>query len=1004
MLQRKPMKSLFVLALIIFGFTANAKNYYLSNSGNDSNNGTDPSTPWQSISKLNSFNFTSGDNILFERGGTFYGTITVSSSNLTFGAYGNGDDPVITGFKTVTNWTNLGGNIWESSSPISSLSSCNVVVVNGVNTAMGRYPNSGYLSISSISSGSLTSSSLSASATNWTGAEVVIKKERWIIDRKTITSASGTTIDFSSSSYTGHSGWGFFIQNDSRTLDTQNEWYYNPSTKKIKIYSTSTPSNVQVSTLSNLVYAVNRNNIVFNGIKFSGANSDAFYLGNFSQSTIQSCYFDFNYNTISGYEYGGSSPNITITGCTINHTNNNAIGLTSEFAGAKITNNLIKNSGVLPGMSGSGDGQAQGLNVMGNNYFIQYNEIDSTGYVPLGFNGSNIICDKNFVNYYGFVKDDGGGIYTGNPQAGVVISNNIILNGIGCDAGTGGTNNGKASGIYCDDNSSGMSILNNSVANAIYAGIFIHNGNNIKIRGNTTFNCGIGLLVDNDNSGSYTKGMVFNANSFVAITTGSQFTPQNQVCLSFKTAHSSGNDIANFGTADSNYYARPMDDNLTIIGTIYGIADNYYSLSTWKSYFGNDINSKKSPKTITNVNDLRFEYNPTSSNKTISLGANYIDLKGNSYNGSVMLAPYSSTVLIKNGPLTNNIAPTANAGSDQIIFLPTDSIKLTGSGNDSDGTITSYLWKKISGPSVTISNSTVAATTVNGLVQGNYQFELTVKDDKGAVGKDTVKITVNPASNKPPTADAGIDQTITLPTNSIMLTGSGNDSDGVIASYLWKKISGPSATISDSTLASTTVKGLVQGNYQFELTVIDNNGAVGTDIINVIVNSTSNKPPTANAGKDQTITLPTDNITLTGSGNDSDGTIVSYLWTKISGPSATISNSTDGNDNSKRTFQGNYQFELTVTDDKGAVGKDVVNVTVNPAPNIPPTASAGADQTINLPTDSISLTGIGTDSDGKIASYLWTKISGPSATISNSKLATTTVNGLLQGNYQFELK
>ena len=101
---------------------------------------------------------------------------------------------------------------------------------------------------------------------------------------------------------------------------------------------------------------------------------------------------------------------------------------------------------------------------------------------------------------------------------------------------------------------------------------------------------------------------------------------------------------------------------------------------------------------------------------------------------------------------------------------------------------------------------------------------------------------------------------------------------------------------------------------------------------------------------------------------------------KISGPSATISNSKLATTTVSGLLQGNYQFELTVTDDKGAVGTDIVNVTVNPAPNIPPTANAGADQTITLPTDSIKLTGIGTDSDGTIASYLWTKISGPSAT------------------------
>ena len=147
MLSRTPMKSLLVLSFIIFGFTVSAKTYYISNSGNDANSGTDPSTPWQTLNKLNSFkSLAPGDNVLFNRGNTFYGSITVSNSGssgnpITYGAYGSGANPVITGFTTVTAWNNLGGNIWESSNAVSTLSSCNMVSVNGVNTAMGRYPN-----------------------------------------------------------------------------------------------------------------------------------------------------------------------------------------------------------------------------------------------------------------------------------------------------------------------------------------------------------------------------------------------------------------------------------------------------------------------------------------------------------------------------------------------------------------------------------------------------------------------------------------------------------------------------------------------------------------------------------------------------------------------------------------------------------------------------------------------------------------------------------------------
>ena len=256
------MKSLLLLlAFIILSFTANATTYYFSASGNDANNGTSTSTPWKTLSKFNSVfsSLSPGDNVLFNRGDVFYGSITINksgtaASRITIGAYGTGAQPIITGFTTVSAWTNLGSNIWESTTAVSTLSTCNMVVINGVNTAMGRYPNTGYLTYqSAVSNKSITSSSLNS--TNWTGAEAVIRKNDWILDRCLITNHSGTTLTYTDpyTSDNAIANFGFFIQNDSRTLDQQNEWYYNPSTKKIRIYSTSSPTNVQVATVSNLL-------------------------------------------------------------------------------------------------------------------------------------------------------------------------------------------------------------------------------------------------------------------------------------------------------------------------------------------------------------------------------------------------------------------------------------------------------------------------------------------------------------------------------------------------------------------------------------------------------------------------------------------------------------------------------------------------------------------------------------------------------------------------------
>src|SRR6187399_1702095 len=121
-------------------------------------------------------------------------------------------------------------------------------------------------------------------------------------------------------------------------------------------------------------------------------------------------------------------------------------------------------------------------------------------------------------------------------------------------------------------------------------------------------------------------------------------------------------------------------------------------------------------------------------------------------------------------------------------------------------------------------------------------------------------------SNKPPIAVAGPDQVITLPIDSVLLDGrSSSDPDRNISNYLWTKISGPvSSNIIKPSDSITKVKALVTGNYFFELKVTDNGGLSAKDTIQIIVNDPSqpNRPPISNAGADQTIILPSNNVNL----------------------------------------------------------------------------------------------------------------------------------------------
>jgi len=121
------------------------------------------------------------------------------------------------------------------------------------------------------------------------------------------------------------------------------------------------------------------------------------------------------------------------------------------------------------------------------------------------------------------------------------------------------------------------------------------------------------------------------------------------------------NDINQFGTSDNQYYVRPINDRVMHDFWTNQASDgdwgNFRAWSTnnpapagtWQAKIGQqDLDSHFSEGLVASTNDIRFEYNPTKTNKVIVLSGNYVDVKGKTYSGSVTLQPYSSVVLIRN--------------------------------------------------------------------------------------------------------------------------------------------------------------------------------------------------------------------------------------------------------------------------------------------------------------------------------------------------------------------
>ncbi len=203
-----------------------------------------------------------------------------------------------------------------------------------------------------------------------------------------------------------------------------------------------------------------------------------------------------------------------------------------------------------------------------------------------------------------------------------------------------------------------------------------------------------------------------------------------------------------------------------------------------------------------------------------------------------------------------NDPPTADAGPDQNVDEET-TVTLDGSNSfDPDDGIASYQWKQIAGPSVSLSNPQSVQPTFLAPNVGtdgvSFIFELTVTDFSSLQSTDTTIVNVI-WLNDPPSADAGVDQTV-LEQSTVTLDGSNSfDPDDGIASYQWKQVEGQSVTLSDPTDYQTTFEApsfddIGDKSLIFELIVTDEGGLQSSDSTTVSVSNFEKDNPGASGG------------------------------------------------------------------------------------------------------------------------------------------------------------
>jgi serine protease len=218
-----------------------------------------------------------------------------------------------------------------------------------------------------------------------------------------------------------------------------------------------------------------------------------------------------------------------------------------------------------------------------------------------------------------------------------------------------------------------------------------------------------------------------------------------------------------------------------------------------------------------------------------------------------------------------------------------------------------------------------------------------------------------------PIASAGPDQVVALGAPVALDGSASRDFNGEIAFHAWDQTAGTPVLLQDADEAVARFTApATPGTLTFQLSVVDDEGNVGTDTTNVIIN----QAPIARAGNDFRLANHLRGTLDGGASTDPGGHIIGYAWRQLSGEAVQLS----GANTALATFTAPATpqylvFELTVYDEHGFSGLDLVVVEI--FANDAPVASAGADF-IARPGGVAALDGSAShDPDGAIVRYAW---------------------------------
>ena len=627
---------------------------YVSNLGNDLTGDGTITKPYATLVKASTL-LTDNTKVLIAKGSTFINDkLDLSNKyNVFVDSYGSGNVPILTGLKTVTEWTDEGGNIWSKQDDDFPIEITNVFLGETKATLARK-------AMSTATAGSnttLTDSELVDADGFWDNAELYVVYYSYMFGVSRIVSYVDKTFTIPTLDLTSEGGEGtlifpvkigdqYYIQNHRECLTTQNQWAYNNSTKTLYIYSVSEPANVTASYGDDCIYGTEIKIVTIKNLTIDGADRCGININNSKYVNIKDITSNYSgYYSIIVH----NSQVVTVDGNVLTDQNSDGI-IILNCNKATIQNNVIDKSGYIIGQERYMDRVCPAQNGVGlwinnsRNAEVFYNEIYNTGYMGICcVYLTTYLIQYNYVhhvllNFYKTGSLDGGAIYASYSTLGEIF-NNII---------TDGHLHSLVPGIYMDIESHYNEIANNFITGY--------------------YSC---IQNDLNHDNNYHDNTLFSVDStenirFYLINTEDTNTIINNNLLIAKLSSTISinikNDSAIAATISNNKYYYPFGKTGTgNDNTMFKIVDDWKTLAEWKTDderidWDRDNETEITPSLYEGSEKPEEDFliyltNPAKTARTVEAEdlsyTDYIDMDGAEQSYPFTIQPYGSKILVR---------------------------------------------------------------------------------------------------------------------------------------------------------------------------------------------------------------------------------------------------------------------------------------------------------------------------------------------------------------------